>query len=78
MEAQKREKMKKEQIEKEIYGPKGLYSRVVEKMNNSREIAEKLGKSTQWINFFKKTYYTDPKKIRIETIFDYAEKLGVE
>lgn len=75
--------MKIEEIESAIYGEKGLYARVIKKIEETdkKEVVEKTGKKIQQIDIFKRQFYFPEKfdyRPKLETIKEFAQKLGVE
>lgn len=72
--------LKAKQIDNEIYGPNGLYNRIVDKMNQvgRKETIQICNRTGQNIDGFKRKFREDPRATKESTLREYAGLMGVE
>jgi hypothetical protein len=77
------EQIKKNEIEKAIYGKSGLFARTVYKIEEigKKESIKMIGKKRQSIDTYCRQFYHPEKfdyRPQPRTIMEFAEKLGIE
>ena len=79
---EKQKKMSMKEIEKSVYGPDGLFSRVIDRINElgMQETMRLTGKRRQQIDIIKRQFRDSEKydRPKVSTIFELAVILGVE